>query len=274
MTGPQRVAVLSDVHGNVTAYRAVLADVAARGITTVLNLGDVVGKGPRGSQAVALTREHCAVTVRGNWDDFLPRPDPDRDPAMAWWHAELDDDDRAWLLGLPLVDHLHLSGRRIRLVHASAESPHVRVRARHTPEEFAGMFATTELTGQGPTPDVVLYGDIHATYLEVSGTGPWRTSAASGTRSTRRRRPTSSSRGRPAARARTRSASAWCGCRTTSRREIAAARALGHAGARGVRGRAADRGLPGPADGDRGGVVRSGARHSHAGLRAAARMDR
>ena len=57
MAGVERIAVLSDVHGNLTAFEAVLRDVDARGITTVLNLGDVVGKGPRGSAAVALSRD-------------------------------------------------------------------------------------------------------------------------------------------------------------------------------------------------------------------------
>jgi hypothetical protein len=42
-----RIAVISDVHGNVTALRAVLADIDARGITRIVNLG-----GPRGSEAV------------------------------------------------------------------------------------------------------------------------------------------------------------------------------------------------------------------------------
>ncbi len=51
---PGRIAVLSDVHGNLTAFEAVLADIEARGITRVFNLGDVVGKGPRGSEAIAL----------------------------------------------------------------------------------------------------------------------------------------------------------------------------------------------------------------------------
>jgi predicted phosphodiesterase len=163
----ERIAVLSDVHGNVTAFRAVLRDIESRGITTVLNLGDVVGKGPRGSQAVALSREHCTVTVRGNWDDFLPHPDPDRSPAMVWWHAELTESDRRWLLSLPLVHDLELSGRRIRLFHASAESVHVRVHFHHTPEQFAGMFAATGLTGTGPEPTMVGYGDIHDAYVEV-----------------------------------------------------------------------------------------------------------
>ena len=167
MGGTERIAVLSDVHGNITAFDAVLADIDARGISTVLNLGDVAGKGPRGSAAEALSRLRCAVTVRGNWDDFLPRPDRERDAPMAWWHAELSEEDKAWLLALPLAHDLVLSGRTVRLFHASATSVHTRVHADHSREEFAGMFATTELTGDGPTPTVVGYGDIHDAYVKT-----------------------------------------------------------------------------------------------------------
>ncbi|GIG22054.1 phosphoesterase [Cellulomonas chitinilytica] len=164
----ERIAVLSDVHGNLTAFEAVLRDVDARGITTVLNLGDVAGKGPRGSAAVALSRARCAVTVRGNWDDFLPDVPPDHEsPGLAWWNAELTDDDRLWLRGLPLVHDLTLSGRRLRFLHASAASLYTKVFFHHTDDEFDGMFAATELTGDGPTPDLVAYGDVHDTYVEV-----------------------------------------------------------------------------------------------------------
>ncbi|MCC2319882.1 metallophosphoesterase family protein [Cellulomonas xiejunii] len=163
----ERIAVLSDVHGNMTAFDAVLRDIDARGIDTVLNLGDVAGKGPRGSAAVARSRERCAVTVRGNWDDFLPHPDTVRDEALTWWYEELTADDHAWLMSLPLVHHVELSGRRIRLFHASARSVHVRVHFHHTVEEFDGMFATTELTGDGPAPTMVGYGDVHDAYIET-----------------------------------------------------------------------------------------------------------
>ncbi|MFC0681836.1 metallophosphoesterase family protein [Lysobacter korlensis] len=163
---PDRIALISDVHGNVTALTAVLDDIRRRGIPTILNLGDVAGKGPRGSECVRLTREHCAVTIRGNWDDFMPKPATrPRHPAVEWWREELTSDDREWLLGLPLSHDLTLSGRRVRLVHASAESVYVRVFPHHSEPEFAAMFAATELTGPGPTPDVVCYGDIHYAYI-------------------------------------------------------------------------------------------------------------
>jgi imidazolonepropionase len=64
----EQIAVISDVHGNVTALEAVLADIAARGITRIVNLGDLIGKGPRGAEAIRLCRQACEATVRGNWE--------------------------------------------------------------------------------------------------------------------------------------------------------------------------------------------------------------
>ncbi len=165
----ERIAIISDVHGNLTALDAVLADIRSRGIERVWNLGDYVGKGPQGSAVVARCQEACEVNVRGNWDDFLPVSGESEDPALVWWHDELAPEQRDWLRTLPLSHDVLVSGRRLRLFHASATSVHVRVHRRHTREEFVGMFAATELTGPGPEPTVVGYGDIHTTYVEVSG---------------------------------------------------------------------------------------------------------
>jgi predicted phosphodiesterase len=183
-----RIAVISDVHGNVTALEAVLADIEARGITRVLNLGDVVGKGPRGSEAVKLTRERCEVTVRGNWDTFISRDAVQPFAGGQWTRDELSTDDLSWLAALPNTVELVMSGKRIRLFHASQTSEFVRVRRSHSQDEFRGMFTNTDFTGPfrapaedvdagdagqdhawpaGTTPDVVGYGDIHGAYLDA-----------------------------------------------------------------------------------------------------------
>ena len=164
---PGRIAVLSDVHGNLTAFEAVLADIEARGITRVFNLGDVVGKGPRGSEAIALTRARCEVTVRGNWDTFIARDETQLWPAAQWTHDELSADDREWLLALPNAHDLVISGQHVRFFHASQEHEFHRVHYHHTDGQFRAMFTNTEFTGFGPAPSVVGYGDIHGTYLEV-----------------------------------------------------------------------------------------------------------
>lgn len=178
------IAIISDVHGNVTALEAVLADIEARGIRRVLNLGDVVGKGPRGAAAIKLTRESCEATVRGNWDTlvadwegFVARGDVPRFAGGQWTRDEISDDDAAWLASLPNTLELVMSGKRVRLFHASQTSEFVRVRWSHTQEEFRGMFTNTDFTGPftagglvaaaDAVPDVVGYGDIHGAYLEV-----------------------------------------------------------------------------------------------------------
>ncbi|MEV0889838.1 metallophosphoesterase family protein [Promicromonospora sp. NPDC050262] len=165
----ERVALISDVHGNLTALDAVLDDIEKRGVELIINLGDLVGKGPRGSEVVDRCEQACAVNIRGNWDDHLPVLREESSPEMVWWRDELRQDQRDWLSALPLSHDVLISGRRIRLFHASATSPHVRVRANHTADEFEGMFANTLMTGDGPAPSVVGYGDIHEAFVEIDG---------------------------------------------------------------------------------------------------------
>ena len=165
--GLDQIAVISDVHGNVTALEAVLADIAARGITRILNLGDVVGKGPRSSEAVKLTRDTCEVTIRGNWDTFIARDSVQPFAGGQWTRDELTDDDIGWLAALPNVHDMVISGEHVRFFHASQVSEFHRVRFHHTEDEFRAMFTNTDFTGDGPLPTVVGYGDIHGAYLEV-----------------------------------------------------------------------------------------------------------
>ncbi|TWD80726.1 putative phosphodiesterase [Kribbella amoyensis] len=166
--GLERIALISDVHGNLTALEAVLADIGQRGITRIFNLGDYVGKGPRGQAVVDRCRDVCEVNILGNWDDFLPDPEREYDSeGLRWWQAEIREEQGKWLRDLPFCHDFVLSGRRIRLFHASATTVHRRVRFDHDEAEFLGMFANTPATGDGPIPDVVGYGDTHDAFYEV-----------------------------------------------------------------------------------------------------------
>jgi protein phosphatase len=162
-----RVAVVSDVHGNLTAYDAVLADIDRRGIEHVVNLGDLVGKGPRGSECIRVTRERGMPTVRGNWDTFIAR-----DAVQLWEHAQwvrdaLTPTERDWLGELPNVHEIVLSGQPIRFFHASPVGEFTRVFAPTTEAEHRAFVAQTPFTGDGPEPTIVGYGDIHGAYLSV-----------------------------------------------------------------------------------------------------------
>ena len=167
----ERIALISDVHGNLTAYEAVLSDISARGITRVINLGDLVGKGPRGAACTALTRQRCEATVRGNWEVFVAGDGELRSEGQAWWRAELSAEDRRWLFSLPGSLDLELSGRRVRVLHASPVDEFTRVHREHSAEQFAMMFTPTPFTGDGGPADVVVYGDIHDPFLRSGKEG-------------------------------------------------------------------------------------------------------
>ncbi len=65
---PKRIALLSDVHGNLPAFQSVLADIEQAGVDERWCLGDLVGYGAQPDECVALARESCDLTLIGNHD--------------------------------------------------------------------------------------------------------------------------------------------------------------------------------------------------------------
>ncbi len=65
---PMRVAVISDVHSNLHALQAVLADIDAATPDEIWCLGDVVGYGPRPNECADIVRERSAIVLVGNHD--------------------------------------------------------------------------------------------------------------------------------------------------------------------------------------------------------------
>lgn len=65
---PERIAVLSDIHGNLPALEAVLEDVEAAGLEERWCLGDVVGYGAQPDECTRLVSERCSVCLAGNHD--------------------------------------------------------------------------------------------------------------------------------------------------------------------------------------------------------------
>ena len=97
-----RIAVLSDVHGNIEALTAVLADAGA--VTAYWFLGDLVAHGPRPAECLRRVRELPGlVAVRGNTDRYAltEPPTPEHAASFDWTRASLSADDLAWLGSLP-----------------------------------------------------------------------------------------------------------------------------------------------------------------------------
>jgi len=157
-----RIAIISDIHGNLTALETVLADIASRGITRILCLGDLIGKGPQPAECVDLVLERCESVVKGNWD-YLATKWRDR-TFMQWHRAQLGQQRIDTLYELPIYLEFRMSGRLVRLCHASPHDLFHRVFMHTEEHERMRLFAPTETLNE--EADVLGYGDIHGAYVE------------------------------------------------------------------------------------------------------------
>lgn len=86
-------AIISDIHSNLEALQAVLADIKAQGITEIYCLGDVVGYGPNPRECVDLVMD-CKLVLMGNHDQgAMFDPDgfnPSAERAIFWTRAQLE----------------------------------------------------------------------------------------------------------------------------------------------------------------------------------------
>jgi diadenosine tetraphosphatase ApaH/serine/threonine PP2A family protein phosphatase len=120
-----RIAVLSDIHGNLPALDAVFKWLDKSGITTVWCLGDIVGYGPFPNQCVEIIRNRCSLVVSGNHDSGVVGGTPVDDfneyglQAILWTKKELEGRHLEYLRALPLV----LVHDSCTLVHASPLDP-------------------------------------------------------------------------------------------------------------------------------------------------------
>jgi protein phosphatase len=162
----EKIAIISDVHGNIPALEAVLSDIKSRDISRIFCLGDMVGKGPHSEIAVDMVKEACEIVVMGNWDDGITKPQENE--AIKWHQDRLGVERFKYLESLPFSHDFFMSGKLIRLFHASASSVHTRIYPWSSFEDRLAMFDHTELTGDhyGRKPDVVGYGDIHYAFLQ------------------------------------------------------------------------------------------------------------
>lgn len=122
---PTRIALLSDVHGNLPALEAVLADIERAGVDSCWCLGDLVGYGAQPDECVALAAERCDLSLIGNHDlvviDKLDMEDFSMNAAIAaaWTKEHVDPATVAFLNDLSPADESHEIG----LYHASPRDP-------------------------------------------------------------------------------------------------------------------------------------------------------
>ena len=120
-----RFAIFSDVHANLEALEAVLADARDNKCTHFVCLGDVVGYNANPHECVERIREMDCPIVKGNHDEQASLVESSRDfnemaeAAIQWTRDHLSDADKDWLRELKLQQQVH----DFTIVHATLDSP-------------------------------------------------------------------------------------------------------------------------------------------------------
>lgn len=170
-----KIALIADIHGNLPAMEAVLADIDRWNIDRIICLGDMIGKGPHSREVIKLCKQYCDTIVQGNWEEsFLStlldgseNEEPISLPRQ-WYMNQIGEDNIRWFDTLPHTAELWLGGKLVRLFHAH-------------PLDFSRYFMDSPLEKrlelfQAPArteyrrgSDIAVYADIHTAYMQAIG---------------------------------------------------------------------------------------------------------
>jgi putative phosphoesterase len=127
-----RVAVITDIHANLPALEATLAEIDQLGVDAVYCGGDLVGYGPHPNEVCQLIQERGIPTIYGNYDYAIGRDLEDCGCAyidkhdkeigqlsVDWTLAHTNADAKAFMRELPFDLRFELAGKRVRVVHGS-----------------------------------------------------------------------------------------------------------------------------------------------------------
>lgn len=167
-----KIAIISDVHGNLEALKTVLKNIKSRGINHVYCLGDIIAKGVHPHECTRLIKENCEIVLQGNCDDYFssniilenkPEIEVKR---FNWNRGMLTKEDIKYLKELPFCHEFYMSGRLIRLFHATPTINNDFVGNIDSLEKLNSLFLPSDKTISQDKVDVVIYGHIHTQFMQ------------------------------------------------------------------------------------------------------------
>ncbi len=120
-----KYAIFGDIHANLEALEAVLADAKTQGCTDYVCVGDIVGYAADPKECLQVVRDLECPVVKGNHDEeavlntSLEGLNPLAKFAMEWTREQLNEDERDYLTNLKLVRQV----RDFTIVHATLDTP-------------------------------------------------------------------------------------------------------------------------------------------------------
>ena len=176
-----RLALISDIHANVPALEAVLADIESRDVRATYHVGDLVGYAPWPNETVALLRSRGIDGVAGNYDSTVgldyrhcgcryedPRQEALSHRSFEWTRRECTSDTKQFLASLPFRLDLHpfgghAAGPSVVLVHGTPTLNTV-YWTEDRPDDFCRKMAGLAGLRAG---DVIAFGHTHLPWHRV-----------------------------------------------------------------------------------------------------------
>ncbi len=171
MAEQHTIAVLSDIHGNLAGFDAVLADLTTQRYDALVIAGDLVLNGPHPAESLARVREQNVPTIYGNTDRFISDPNSPmaNDPGVHWVQARIGADGVAYLASLLFEHRITPPGGNtpqddLLIVHATPTDVNAtlitQLRPGATDQQITPEGEAATMIGEARA-DLILYGHIH-----------------------------------------------------------------------------------------------------------------
>jgi len=168
-----RLGIFSDIHANLPALEAVLADTASRQFDGLYCLGDLVGYAPFPNEVTERIRLEQIPTIMGNYDEGVGferddcgcayrEADEKRrgDQSLAWTKAHVTADNKAFLRTLAHDIRFEADRRRVLLVHGSPRKINEYLFEDRPLSSFQRLAASSNA-------DIIVYGHTHKPYTKL-----------------------------------------------------------------------------------------------------------
>jgi putative phosphoesterase len=168
-----RLAIISDIHGNLFALDAVLADIRSRAVDAVYCLGDLVGYAPFPNEVTDRIRSLNIPTIMGNYDDGVgfdrdecgcaytnPQDQALGDRSLVWTRAQVTPENKAFLRTLLKEIPLNVDGKRVLLVHGSPRRMNEYLFEDRPLSSFQRLAASS-------SADIIVFGHTHRPYTKA-----------------------------------------------------------------------------------------------------------